>query len=257
MSSGIHFLQRYRERLSLVESEQFIDVHEGFVRELAGRESDPTDGLNTDERELYIAFFSQCQRRYLATKEREASETMMALLNGATASAVETISGSFGRAAYERVRDLKEIVDFRSCSRVVMVGSGAFPVTLFWLHDHFPQLHYTGLDIDARCVEMAAALTKAMGLSNIQFEAIDGSHHDFDGADLVYVANQVVPKKSVLEQVCRSDSTTQVVIREPTRRGELLAEAVRYDVPSEFAIEDKGFESPTFLSYDLYLRRRG
>jgi trans-aconitate methyltransferase len=137
---------------------------------------------------------------------------------------------------------------------VVMVGCGAFPATLLWLRDHFPSVRYTGLDTNARCVATATKLTEAMGLE-MDFRVIDGSDYNFAGADFVYVANHVTPKKAVLEQVARSGNVMRVVVREPTRKGELLAEAVRFDLPEHFVVEREGVESPIFLSYDLLLRR--
>jgi hypothetical protein len=99
MSPGWHFLEQYRKRLSIARDERFICTHESFLQELADREDDPTDGLSTDARDNYVAFFSECQRRYLAIKEKEANENMIALVNGATVSAVNNISKGFGRRA--------------------------------------------------------------------------------------------------------------------------------------------------------------
>lgn len=251
MSAGGHFLEQYLKRLSTVSGEQFISTHESFVRELARRPDDPTDGLDSDERAQFAAFFSQCQRRYLAIKEKEESEKMMAVVKGATTSAIESMD-RFGRDAYKRVDDLIDMVP--ACRNLVMVGCGAFPATLFWLRDHFPRARYTGLDLDARCVETATKLTEAMGIE-MDFKVVDGSDYNFADADFVYVANLVVSKRAVLEQVARSSNVTRVVVREPTRKGELLAEAVRYDLPEDFAVESEGVESPIFLSYDLLLRR--
>ncbi len=255
MSSGCNFLEQHQKRLSTVGEVEFVVAHERFVYELATRQDDPAEGLDANQRIGFAAFFSQCQRRYLAIKEREANEEMMAVLNGDNFTALENISNSFGRDAYERVSDLQSLIDFCTCRSVVMVGCGAFPATLFWLLDHHPGASYVGLDIDPRCIEKATEVIKAMGVDKIHFGTIDGSHYDFDGVDLVYVANQVIPKKAVLDQASRSDSVTHVVVREPTSRGELLAEAVRHDVPSGFVVENKGSESSTFLSYDLLLSR--
>jgi hypothetical protein len=255
MSSGVDFLDHHRKRLSTVGSERFVVTHESFVHELAARQDDPTDGLDAAVRACFGAFFSERQRQYLAIKEREAHEEMMAVANGATVPVVENISEGFGRAAYQRVGDLEELVDFHTCHNVVMVGCGAFPATLFWLHDHFPGARYKGLDIDVQCVEMASKLTTAMSINNICFEVVDGRHYDFDSVDFVYVANHVVPKRAVLAQIGRSESVRQVVVREPTRRGELLAESVQSDLPAVFAVDAAGGENRSFLSYDLALRR--
>ncbi len=254
MSSGVAFLEQHLRTLSTAGADRFLASHESFVRELASCSPDPTDGLSADQRAAYIAFFSQCQRRYLAMKEDEASEEILAA-NGAATFHGESMSNRFGRNAYERVRDLREMVQLRNGQTVVMVGCGAFPATLLWLRDHFPDADYTGIDLNAGCVERAARVAKVMGIANMRFEVMDGCHCDFEGVDFVYVANQVVPKKAVLQQIGRSSCVSHVVVREPTRRGELLAETVRYDLPEAFAIQDQGAESPTFLSYDLILRR--
>lgn len=254
MSSGVAFLERHLRTLSTASADRFAANHESFVRELAACRHDPADGLTADQRAAYIAFFSQCQRRYLAMKEDEASEEILAANDAATPHA-GSMSSRFGRDAYERVRDLRDVIQLRDGQNVVMVGCGAFPATLFWLRDHFPDADYTGIDLNVGCVERAARVAKVMGIVNMRFEVMDGCHCDFEGVDFVYVANQVVPKKSVLQQISRCKCVSRVAVREPTRRGELLAEAVRYDLPSAFAIQYQGIESPAFLSYDLILRR--
>jgi len=104
MASGGHFLEQYQTKLSTVSGEQFATTHESFVRELARRQDDPTAGLDSAERAHFAAFFSQCQRRYLAIKEKQESETMMTVVDGATVSAIMDIA--FGRDAYDRVADL-------------------------------------------------------------------------------------------------------------------------------------------------------
>jgi hypothetical protein len=232
MNSGGRFLEQHRKRLSAASGEQFVDTHENFVRDLARRQDDPTDRLGSDEHAAFAAFFTQCQRRYLATKEQQESEVMMAGAKGAADSVIASVPKGFGRDAYRRVGDLIDMVP--ACRNVVMVGCGAFPATLLWLRDHFPSVRYTGLDTNARCVATATKLTEAMGLE-MDFRVIDGSDYNFAGADFVYVANHVTPKKAVLEQVARSGNVMRVVVREPTRKGELLAEAVRFDLPQNIS----------------------
>ena len=251
---GVAFLEHHLRTLSTAGADRFVASHESFVRELAGCSHDPADELNADQRAAYMAFFSRCQQRYLAMKEDEASEEILAA-NDAVRFHAESMTNRFGRDVYERVRDLRDVVQLRSGQNVVMVGCGAFPATLVWLRDHFPDADYTGIDLNAGCVERAAQVAKVMGIKNMRFEVMDGSHCDFEGVDFVYVANQVVPKKAVLHQISRCKRVSQVAVREPTRRGELLAEAARHDLPSEFAIQYQGTENPAFLSYDLVLRR--
>ena len=40
-----------------------------------------------------------------------------------------------------------------------------------------------------------------MGFNDMSFKVMDGKDYDYDGVEFVYVANQVISKKSVLDQV--------------------------------------------------------
>ena len=138
---------------------------------------------------------------------------------GPAVSAGQNLDG-FGREAYERVSELIGMLP--AYSRMVMVGCGAFPATLLWLRDQFSKSFHLGLDLDAQCVETARKLAEIMGFNDMSFKVMDGKDYDYDGVEFVYVANQVISKKSVLDQVSRSGSVARVVVREPTRKGELL-----------------------------------
>ena len=246
------FLREYYEQRPLdLNDEKFAEVHEQFLRALPSITlADYNEIQHTTYRELCF----RCHKRYVAIKEAQARENLLAIARNAETPTGEKLSG-FGRMAYDRVRDLRTMVDFRNCKKVAMVGSGAFPSTLLWLRDHFPIIHYIGLDIDPTCVKMATELVEALGFDNVHFKAIDGREYDFGDIDFVYVGNYVVPKRAVLEQIARSPSVRQVVVREPTPvGGELLAEAVRPDLPPVFVADSAGAVGG-IVSYDLLLRR--
>ena len=252
--SSLAFLRQYHQEHPLdLDDERFVRLHEWFLHELSTIPSFG-DHLNDAERASYGATCSRCHKRYMAIKEAQANKNLFAIASDAGTPTGENLSGR-DRNAYDRVRDLRKLVDFRNCENVAMVGSGAFPSTLLWLRDNFPMLRYVGLDINPRCVKMATELVAALGIDNVHFELIDGRQYDFGSFDFVYVANHVVPKRGVLEQIARSTSVRQVVVREPTPVGELLAEAVRPDLPAVFVADAAGAASGQFLSYDLLLRR--
>jgi putative DNA primase/helicase len=68
---------------------------------------------------------------------------------------------------------------------------------------------------DFAMLRSKAARWAALGFDNVGFKLVDGRQYDFGGMDFVYVANYVVPKRAVLEQIARSRSVRQVVVREP------------------------------------------
>jgi hypothetical protein len=252
METAPAFLQEYYEQRPLdLDNDRFVEVHERFLRELPRITlADFNQIQHTSYRELCF----RCHQRYVAIKEAQSNKSLLAIARNAETPTGEKLSG-FGRMAYDRVRDLRTLVDFRNCESVVMVGSGSFPSTLLWLRDHFPTIHYVGLDIDPTCVKMATELVEALGFDNVDFKTIDGRRYDFGGVDFVYVGNYVVPKRAVLEQIARSPSVRQVVVREPTPvGGELLAEAVKPNLPPFFVADTAGAVGG-IVSYDLQLRR--
>jgi hypothetical protein len=271
--SRLAFLRQYHQQRPLdLDNDQFVRLHEWFLHELSTVAS-LADHLNDAERARYRATCSRCHKRYLAIKEAKASRDLLAVAKNSGTSMREHLSG-YGRndapplltaqlPAFRSWRDsnpnfqsssLRTLLDFRNYENVAMVGSGAFPSTLLWLRGNFPTLHYVGLDIDPACVQMATELFATLGIDNVHFELIDGRQYDFGGFDFVYVANHVVPKRAVLEQIGRSTSVRQVVVREPTRVGELLTEAVRSDLPPVF-VAHAAAGAAGILSYDLLLRR--
>jgi len=271
--SGLAFLRQYQRGHPLdLDDDSFLKLHEWFLRELSTIDS-LADHLNDAERMSYGDLCSRCHKRYLAIKEVQANKNLLAVARNAGTSTEENLS-RYGRnaspplvttqlAAFRSWRNsnpsyqsssLRTLLDFRNCENVVMVGSGAFPATLLWLRENFSGLHYVGLDIDPGCVKMASELVAVLSIDNVDFELIDGRQYDFGGFDFVYVANHVVPKRAVLEKIARSTSVRQVVVREPTPIGELLAETVRPDLPPVFVADTAG-GAGGILSYDLLLRR--
>jgi hypothetical protein len=253
LQSDFAFLRQYHQESPLdLDDDRFVRLHEWLLRELST--IDTLAKLTPDERAIYQHLCSRCQKRYLAIKEALANKNMLAVASNAGSPTGENLGG-FGRKVYDRVRDLRKFVDFHNCENIAMVGSGAFPATLLWLRDNFPMQRYIGLDIDPDCVKMATELMTALGIDNVHFELVDGRQYDFDGTDFVYVANHVVPKKAVLEQIARSRSVRHVVVREPAPVGELLAEAVRPDLPPVFVVDGAGTAGGISMSYDLLLCR--
>jgi len=270
---GLTFLRKYDAEHPLdLDDDLFVKLHECFLYELSTIDN-LADHLNDAERTSYGDLCSRCHKRYLAIKEVQANKKLVAIARNAGTPPGENLSG-FGRsaspplmttqlAAFRSWRDsnssyhpssLRTLLDFSNFENVVMVGSGAFPATLLWLRENFPTLRYVGLDIDPGCVRMATELVATLGIDNVDFGLIDGRQYDFDGFDFVYVANHVVPKRAVLEKIARSISVRQVVVREPTSTGDLLAEAVRPNLPLVFVAEGAGAVGG-FMSYDLLLRR--
>jgi hypothetical protein len=249
----------YHQKLSSIDTNNdrnFISLYEKFIQDFSTCDVNAFDRMKKSVFLYHAAFFTNCQRRYLSINERESVKSLLKAGGKGNCSISDLLVSPFGKNSYDRVRDLSKKIDFTRCRRTVMVGCGALPTTLFWLYDHYPTIDYFGLDIDAECVALAS---KAMGALNITRTRIlnqDGRDFDFSGIDCIFIANQVTPKKAVLERIAdTSDTDAQVIVRNPTPLGKLLAECIRDNLPPGFSIQHEGNESQAFLSMNLFLNR--
>ncbi len=254
--SGKTILGDYRIGLATAKDDEFLALHEEFIRWLANLEESAIKEL---EQQDYLAqhqeFFTACQRRYLAAKERQEVNSLLEKNKTVNRSIGDRLMSGFGINTYERVQDLCQMVDFSHCQRCVMVGCGALPATLFYLYDRYPKLEYIGIDIDSVAIAKAKETISWLGIEKICLVEADGSKFDYVEAGFVYIANQVSPKDLVLERIAATaDPTVQVVMRDPTRRGKLLADCGKNFLPRQFSLVQKGKESQHFLSLDLFLR---
>ena len=125
-----------------------------------------------------------------------------------------------------------------------MVGCGALPSTLFWLYDHYPSMEYIGIDIESDYIDLASDVVKGLRLKGILLKKADGRELDYSSVDFIYVANQVTPKKDVLEHIANTVAkNTQIIVRNPTRLGKLFAECIRNTLPRKFSIAHSGSDT--------------
>lgn len=255
MKDTAKWLTEYQHRLDGLSDKVFVNQYEAFVSWLAALDENEGKFFSDDNGFSFHRIFTNYQRRYLSIQERVLVSVLLGSDRSPEASIGARLKSGFGKNSYDRVQDMARIVDFSKCRRVMMVGCGAFPATLFWLYDHFPGKEYVGLDIDADSMALAEKLTGFWGISDIRFTLCNGSKQDYSGVDFVYVANQVVPKRDTLLRIREtSDRAIQVVVREPTPRGCLLAESIRGNIPEGYIVLSEGLESRAFLSMDLFLQ---
>jgi hypothetical protein len=247
----------YHQRLSSIDinnDRNFISIYEEFLRDFSKFNVNAFDRIEESDFLYYAEFFTNCQKRYLSIHERESVKFLLETGKKGICSLRDLLVFPFVKNSYDRVRDLSMKIDFTRCHRAVMVGCGALPTTLFWLHDHYPAIDYIGLDVDAECVALASQAVSALNATGIQILNQDGAEYDFSGVDFIFVANQVTPKKAVLERIAvTSDIDAQVVVRNPINLGNLLAECIQNNLPPRFSVQHQGNVSQAFLSMNLFL----
>lgn len=132
---------------------------------------------------------------------------------------------AFGRHNYDRVRDMFDVVDFGSSRRFVMVGCGPLPMTLYHVHDRTELPDLVAIDGDADAIAKVNATARRFGLDRVSASVISGERFDYAGADVIYVANLVRPKRLVLGRIAdTAPRGAAIVLREPYSLGRLLTE---------------------------------
>ena len=190
---------------------------------------------------------------YIKKKEYEVVDELLA-----NPEAFNDISqlGGFAITAYNRVVDMFELDDFASCQQLVMVGCGPFPMTALHIVKKYPNIKIDALDIDCSAVDTAQKLIDCLGLNdNIRLYHNNGLTFDYSEASIVYVANLVRPKSAVLQKIhlcCKSN--TLVVLRDPTKTGDIYAESGLSSIDDSFSVEGFGCDDETFHSRHVFLR---
>jgi len=208
------------------------------------------NGFHTGPPRLSALYAGYVQRQ-------EAREARDLLDRGADGGCLERgEGGDFAGRSYARVADLFERVDFRACREFVMVGCGPLQVTLLNVAARTRVPRLIGLDMDESSVRCAREVCERLRPSRIDIQLKHGHNYDYTGADVVYLANLVRSKVSVLAHVAEQvRPETQVIVREPFGAGALFAErGVSRQDPRLKPLAD-GPGDPRFLSRHVFLER--
>lgn len=193
-------------------------------------------------------------RQYVFDFERSAKEQLMDQTNR-SASSFKAATSFFGAAAYDRADEMFRHIDFHNANRFVVVGCGQLPFTAFHAHHHTEQSEIIALDVLDDTIASVLELAKRFDMKRLKADVLAGQLFDFDGADIVYVANMVSPKSEVLKRIASTaPSTVQVVLRDPYSIGRLWSERGRDVLHPDFMEIGLG-AGANYKSQDVYLRR--
>lgn len=171
---------------------------------------------------------------------------------------IRDLLNASGKDTYDRVSDMFAHVDFRQCRRLVMVGCGPNPSTIFHVYDKTRIPEIIALDMLPFAIEATGALVEQLKLSRVKTELCEGSAFDFARADIVFVANMVSPKAAVLARIAdTAPADVQIVLREPHSLGRLWAESGEQELdPRLEVIAEARPSDRVALSRNLFVRRR-
>ena len=194
---------------------------------------------------------------YQRTVRNEISQTQRLLqqdLEGLCS--IEEMVNALALTNYNRSIDMFEHLDFSHCRRMVLVGSGWLPTTLFHVHDKTDVPELVGIDITPDAIETSNKLAKRLGYERVRTELVDGALYDYGQAEIVYIVNMASPKSKILSRIAdTAPENVRVVAREPYSLGRLWGDMVERGLDQRFEVTGKGSGGGYFLTRDVYLQR--
>ena len=188
---------------------------------------------------------------------REAPEVQRLLgTNSGGPAAFKDVASELGLALYNRSLEMFDKLDLSTCRRLVMVGCGSLPFTVFLIHDKTTIPEIVGLDIRPEAVESARDMAERLSYGRVRTELCDGRSYDYSQAQIVYVAGMVSPKSAIMSRIAdTAPDDVQIVVREPFSLGRLWLESSEHGRDRRLEVTAKGRGEWT-LNRDIFLRRR-
>lgn len=107
----------------------------------------------------------------------------------------------------------------KTCTRLILVGCGAYPYSLLHVHVHYPEIPLTGIEVDVRNGLTANVLMTKLGLP-IEIEIKNGLEYDYSTLaheDMVFISCDVTQKLDIYKKVLET-SKAQPYICLPNRQ---------------------------------------
>ena len=203
----------------------------------------------------YAPVLTQANRQRVQKHETGETERMLRLRSGGP-TVLSELLGKSERRDYDRVSAMFQNIDFSGCSRLVMVGCGPSPVSIFHVCDRTEIPDIIALDVVPDAIESVRALTRHFGLSHVRAEVCDGREFDYGSTDIVLVANMVSPKADVVSRIAdTAPIAVQIAVRDPYGLGLLWAESAEQALDPRLKVVGKGHPGLP-LSRDVYIKRR-
>jgi hypothetical protein len=158
------------------------------------------------------------------------------------------------RHTYEMARKETRLIDLERRAAVAMVGCGIFPATLIFLAENCTIPRIVGIDRDPEVIGLAEELISHTG-HRISLVCGPGSHFDFGGFDLIYIANGTNEKSAVLARAAATcPDEAEFVVRIPFGPGRLFYQDLDGELPPGLSLRRRGSPDLIFLNRILNLQ---
>ena len=176
---------------------------------------------------------------------------------GEAPTSLRELASELSMANFNRSAGMFDHLDFDVCRQFVLIGCGWLPTTLFLVHEKTDVPELVGLDIVPEAIQTSNALAKRLGYWRVRTVLQDGNAYDYGNAQIVYLPRMIFPKSTVLSRIAdTAPRDVHVLVRESYSLGRLWGETIDECLDPRFEVIGKGEGSATYLTRDVYLRRK-
>ena len=112
---------------------------------------------------------------------------------------------------YKTLLDKKKTGMFKACKKLILIGSGIYPYSMFDIHKKYKHIQQIGIEIDSNRAAIGRDLVKSPAKDHIEIITHDGCTYDYGNInlnedDLVFISCDVDNKKMMnrLIQTCKA-----------------------------------------------------
>ncbi len=168
---------------------------------------------------------------------------------------IDLVEDDFYQKSIERNQALSSLGTF---DQFICIGCGPIPSTLFAAEKFSMSAELIGIDLDLEALVLARQVSERLGIE-IDFYSSLADIELLMQRRIYYIANLVVGKKEVLEEILEREKGLNgefvLVVREPTKSGEGHAESLRQKLDlDKFKFELLGEASEIFHSQNYLIK---
>jgi hypothetical protein len=176
------------------------------------------------------AFFKEMERLYTNCYENAEAAKIQAVRGDTQVALAEALHGVYPAGLEPQVQAELALMENATppIHKIVIVGFGAFPATIFHLQNHLPpNTHFTCLDADPSAVAVAQNIITKFNLPNIDLIQAFGSTYDFSGTDLAHITGLCRGKQEIIDQFYETaNSHAHLLVRTPIGFARMVYESV-------------------------------
>ena len=105
------------------------------------------------------------------------------------------------------LRDKKQLYKLNSCSKIILVGSGMYPYSMFDLHKRNPNLKQIGIEIDEKRAKISRKLIAASpakdAIEIYTMDALDFDYSNMETDDLIFISVDV-DHKAIIDKILKT-----------------------------------------------------